>query len=344
MKTTVLSPVFVRILKSPSSAQAEHKRGAHQGVQGIRTLLMGAALTVTLGGCGYLGTLTPKEETDFLPSSASAKTKPVEAAPLMFGMNGPLGINSKAYLTEEVRTSLARLGELHQALNTMQNDIRMVTPSVDRIDAMKLEIQELGQKFENMLTAISTDVPPPSFGTGQPTAMADSFNPAPQQNNTAQQRPMQILRAGDAVAAQPIVRQPAPSVAPYVAPTASMSEERKQFVSQIPAGKDGLIDIRIADHNGKSRLVLDVSAPVDIRYDLDAAENLLIVELPGQSANGLTAKTIANSSLVKGYDIQKSGDTTLVIFMFKKPTKIIETMQLKGAGKAAHRIVFDMAK
>jgi len=226
----------------------------------------------------------------------------------------------------------------------MQNDIRMVTPSVDRIDAMKLEIQELGQKFENMLTAISTDVPPPSFGTGQPTAMADSFNPAPQQNNTAQQRPMQILRAGDAVAAQPIVRQPAPSVAPYVAPTASMSEERKQFVSQIPAGKDGLIDIRIADHNGKSRLVLDVSAPVDIRYDLDAAENLLIVELPGQSANGLTAKTIANSSLVKGYDIQKSGDTTLVIFMFKKPTKIIETMQLKGAGKAAHRIVFDMAK
>jgi len=76
---------------NPLPLRQSIKRGAHQGVQGIRTLLMGAALTVTLGGCGYLGTLTPKEETDFLPSSASAKTKPVEAAPVDVRHERPLG-------------------------------------------------------------------------------------------------------------------------------------------------------------------------------------------------------------------------------------------------------------
>lgn len=292
-----------------------------------RAIVMGTAMSVVLAGCGYFGTLTPKMES----SLNRAETTAAAEKPENFQTLPPMGLNNKEYISAEVRNSLARLGELHQSLNTMQADMQQVAPSVDRLEAMKMEVRDLSQKFEQVLGVIDTS----------PAGQVNTMMPQDPVNPYAQGRPMQILRAGETL--KPAAPAPAPQAAAQTATQAPAASQPAQYAPEVKDGMTGLIDVRFGEHASKTRIVLDVAKSMDIKFDLDAQENILVVELPGQVAGGLTPRAV-NSALVKSYDIQKSGDNTLVIFSFKKPTKIIESMQLKGSGKAAHRIVFDMAK
>jgi HAMP domain-containing protein len=295
-------------------------------------LLLTAFLSTT--ACGYLEKLSPKSD-----GKITTQNMPNESDPgyqkAMNAMGGPKGISDHAYMTTEVQDSIMRLAKLHQAVSDMQNRMQVVSPSVDQLEMMKTEINALGQKFDQMQITLQRDAlntPNGQMMTSNTTSEMGWPQIATEQNK----RPMQILRANTNIAPK-TMPQPKPAVTTYQDANAS-------FASQIPQGATGLIDVRIGEHKGKTRMVLDMAQAVDIRYDLDNEENIMVVELPGGTSMTTRSKTFPKSSLLKGYDIQDNGDSTLAIFAFKKPTSIVETMQLKGRGQSAHRIVFDMDK
>lgn len=298
--------------------------------------------TLTLSGCGYIKNIAAnlpefddqpqtKDEVVYDLSRPPEDLRNTQAA--LKTMNGAKGLNNHEYLSQEVRGSISKLGEMRQTLTNMQNDMQVVQPTMQRVQALQSEVNLLNRKFENMLNVIQGSAPVHNTdATFYPPEGTSGWT-------EADQRPMQIIKARNNIVgghAKPMqstsqqVRKAAPS--------------RTTYAPSIPSGVNGLIDIRVGEHKNKTRLVLDMASTADARYDLDKTENVMIVEIPGKSAAHLKSKSFAKSRLLKGYDVQKSGDNTIVVFMFKKPTSVLETMKLKGRGNSAHRIVFDLAK
>ena len=306
------------------------------------TLVLSVISILTLSSCAYLEKLTPSEDGGFIGMSskqkAPADNEKAEAyANTVESMNGALGL-SHAYLTEEVQDSIFRLAKLHKSVNDIQNRMQVVAPSVDQLEIMKSEINQLGQKFDKIQIALQQA----ANAQGQDSLTIPNSDTKWPTTTQQEDRPMQLLKVAPVAPMTAALKQASMAEPSINTPTTDATAPRDSFASQIPQGATGLIDIRVGDHKGKTRLVLDMAKAVDVRFDLDAEENIMVVELPGQSAANITSKTFNKSNLLKGYDVQKSGDNTLVIFMFKKPTEIVETMQLKGNGNSAHRIVFDM--
>lgn len=304
-----------------------------RGIGKLALMLTTTTVIMTTSACGYLDSITPNNE------GRVSVQNPVDPAyeKTMNAMSAPKGISDHAYMTAEVQDSIMRLARLHQAVSDMQNRMEVVSPSMEQLEMMKQEINALGQKFDQMQVTLQRD----ALNTRNAQMM--SQDAASQINwtssaNSAPKRPMQLLRADMNVARQ---AQPAPANNSI---TNNYQNADASFASQIPQGATGLIDVRIGEHKGKTRIVLDMAKAVDIRYDLDNNENIMVVELPGGTSMTTLSKTFPKSPLIKGYDIQNNGDSTLAVIMFKKPTSIVETMQLKGRGNSAHRIVFDMDK
>lgn len=321
-------------------------------------LLSGVTLSAVLflSACEYIGgTITPKNDRSYV-ASAENNTKKQQNdstayANTVTNMSGAKGISNRAYLTQEVQDSIYRLAKLHQTVSDIQTRMNVVAPSVEQLEMMKNEINTLGKKFDDIQMTLRQDAP-----AGEVT---DDMHPDMMQDNphwggSAEGRPMNIIHADPAMASSSNSVHEAPHEASHEAPHKADTDHHADmpaykpashdFTAQVPAGATGLRDIRVGEHRGKTRIVLDMAKAVDIRYDLDNDQNIMVVELPGSTASNLSSKSFPKSPVLKGYDVQKSGDNTLVIFMFKKPTKLIENMQLKGTGKSAARYVFDMAK
>ena len=290
------------------------------------------SITLSLSGCGKLTSFSGQKETANIGTDASAY------AQTLGSMNGAKGLTQNAYMTKEIQDSIHKLAKLHQTVSELQDRMTVISPSMQQLTMMKEEINSLGMKFDQMQASLHMghellDVPMGNMMRPSASTMGEG-NASPYT-----QRPMQTLTAD----AKPVKMA---DLAIKTSNAASTVKPRtpQRFATSVQAGQNGLLNIRLGEHRGKTRIVLDTAKKSDIRYDLDKGENILVVELPGQSANGLSSKSFPKSRLIKGYDVQQNGDMTLVIFMFKKATNILEMMQLPGKGSAAHRIVFDMAK
>lgn len=102
--------------------------------------------------------------------------------------------------------------------------------------------------------------------------------------------------------------------------------------------------IRVGEHPGKTRLVLDVDGPVKQSYDIDNGEHLLLIELPGAAWGAADKKTFGKSPLLKSYTAQPSqnGGTALAVEL-AKPAKVTSSGLLPPAGSAGYRVFFDLS-
>lgn len=103
--------------------------------------------------------------------------------------------------------------------------------------------------------------------------------------------------------------------------------------------------LRLGEHNGKTRLVLDLksNSKPPFHADLDNVEKLLLIDLPGTGwIGGESAKT-PKSSYVAGWSVQKAagGGTSLAV-QLKSEAKIQTTQFLPAEGKDPARLVLDI--
>ena len=98
--------------------------------------------------------------------------------------------------------------------------------------------------------------------------------------------------------------------------------------------------MRIGEHGNMTRLVIDLSGAVSYSYDLDNAENLLVIELPGADWTGQQADTLKNSPLVQSWNVQamENGQGSRLIINLRKGVKVMKDSALTSPS----RIVFDL--
>jgi hypothetical protein len=139
----------------------------------------------------------------------------------------------------------------------------------------------------------------------------------------------------------------APVAPPEKAADDSSVAEEKPAVAAVAepaasANGTNVSGIRVGEHPGKVRIVLDLTGPAKFTADVDNDEKLLLVDLPGAGWSTEMAQALKNP-LVKGYSAQKnaSGGTTLAIEL-AKPSKLLMATALAPNQTYGHRIALDV--
>ncbi len=124
-------------------------------------------------------------------------------------------------------------------------------------------------------------------------------------------------------------------------------------VETVPEKADQKIDVgsgaavssvRVGDHPGKVRIVLDLTGPAKFAADVDNNEKILLVDLPGTGWTAETQKLIKNP-LVKGYVAQKNatGNGTVLAIKLAKPAKVLMATVLPPNESYGNRIAIDVS-
>jgi N-acetylmuramoyl-L-alanine amidase len=104
-----------------------------------------------------------------------------------------------------------------------------------------------------------------------------------------------------------------------------------------------VLDMRVGEHPGKTRIVLDVRGKTSFTSDLDRSENILLVELPEAAWNAQAQKSFSASPLISSYRVEPMGDKgTLLVIQLKAGA----TISYKGTinnPDGGQRIVIDIA-
>ncbi len=139
----------------------------------------------------------------------------------------------------------------------------------------------------------------------------------------------------------PMQRHSAPKP---VSVTAKAPEEKTPKPAPVTtSGPLAVTDVRSGIHPGKTRLVLDLNAAGKFSYDLDNAEKLLLVELPGASWKAQPSRSFGNNPVIKSYTAQPSNGGTRLAIELKKPAKILASSALSPNAVHGHRIYLDIA-
>jgi hypothetical protein len=241
------------------------------------------------------------------------------------GSLGSLGLNLKSMLVDDLKDPNARIDRLESAVIAMQEDMKTLAPSMQRMAVIEQDLEALVGQLEAVLQEESGHQP-----TATPYASsAPASNDGPISLQAMEDADPMPLGAEDNTASAPATATPAPAATPAK--------------TQSPSGL-GVLDLRLGEHTGKTRLVFDVNGAVTFRADLDNAEKILIVEIEKAAWNAAAAKTLS-SPMVQSYSTQAldGGNGVRVILVLKKNATISSQSLLKPEGaQANHRIVIDL--
>ena len=144
--------------------------------------------------------------------------------------------------------------------------------------------------------------------------------------------------------------QPAPARISDAAPPVPMAAKVKKPAPikaapppPVQNGKASVYGIRVGEHPGKTRIVLDVNAKTSFKPDVDNSEKIMIVELPDASWGTTTAKSFGRSPFITSYKVEKSGNGSLLIFQLKKGAKISYKDALPSHSGSGRRLVIDLS-
>ncbi len=126
---------------------------------------------------------------------------------------------------------------------------------------------------------------------------------------------------------------------------ATQSPMKMDAAAVARSGELQVTGVRVGEHPGKTRLVLDLSGPAS-KYtaDLDNDEKILLVDLPATSWSGASSKVFSNSPVLKSYSAQsvEGGGTRLAIEL-KRAVKVSLSAAMKPNAVHGHRVVFDLS-
>ena len=101
--------------------------------------------------------------------------------------------------------------------------------------------------------------------------------------------------------------------------------------------------MRVGEHPGKTRMVFDMTGASSYRYDLDNAENLLVLEIANAGWAAAATQNFTKSPIIQSYSTQAmDGGGTRVIMQLKRAANVAYEAVLKPEGANGHRLVIDL--
>lgn len=242
--------------------------------------------------------------------------------PITSQMKSSRGLNVEALLANEVEQSIKELSKMEQSIAAVRAGMMDVIPSLKRLEVLHGEVAALNNRLRGVMETLSTTAP-----LANPVAITTPDLKTAQETTA-------MAKAKAMVPKQVAVPQPQP-IAKKQEPKAAAKAPEKTL-------KPGVSSVRIGDHNGKTRLVLDIVGNAKPAYDLDNNEGLFAIEIPKTAWNTGAEQRFPKGDLISGYAAQAVEETSLIAVALKKPTAIIEYFVIKGASGKPDRHVFDL--
>jgi hypothetical protein len=307
-----------------------------------KPIMQGAMLVLcvcALSSCGRVSGMFGGDESKSSVSSGTNVQAPVmvppgaENRPLLPGQSDTArtpdgmpalqparGVNLENLFAENIKDPVDRVKRVENAVIELRRDFDSVLPAIVRLSAVEADMQELLGQLESLLR------------NEPPTASTINYVP---------EAAPQPLSTSPAPASSPPPQAAAPPPAPTPTPVASTTPPAAS--APIP-GAVSVTGLRLGEHKDKTRLVFDMTGASAYRYDLDNAENLLVIELAGAGWTAAQSQTMAKSPLVQSYSVQAmDGGGTRVIIPLKRAVNVIYEAALKPeGGNSSHRIVLDL--
>ena len=103
-------------------------------------------------------------------------------------------------------------------------------------------------------------------------------------------------------------------------------------------------DVRVGNHKNKTRLVLDVTKPVDLRYEVSADGNAVFIDLPHIKWSADKFKGRHFKGLVNDFKFSPEAAGGRLNILTNGPVRIRKPFFVPPKGQLGHRIVIDIMK
>lgn len=322
----------------------------------VKTGILAILCPVILSACGES---TPS---GYAGSPTSDTLKPIAAPPgadeqpPLPGVTGtpktPDGLpaltakgTNTALFSAQMSNEVDRLERLENAVQELRNDFDAMAPAIVRLVSIEKDLQNLIGQLDMLTSGEAAAAVPPIEETAlleaeavQPTSVP--LPPIPADAAPAQATDMPapltppVPQAAPQASAPPVAPVPVPAPAP--APTPAASPAAKTAAAAVTA-------IRIGQHPGKVRIVLDLKGKSSYTADLDNAEKILVVELPEASWSAAAQQNFGGNPVIASYTTEAMSDGgTRLIIQVKSSTSIVYQGVMGAEGGADNRVIIDL--
>jgi hypothetical protein len=292
------------------------------------------------------------------PPGGAAPTPPgPSGAPLM--PNGlpaipPKGVDLQKQFSEDIKDPIERIKRVENAVVDLRRDFDAVYPSIQRLVAVEQDMQDLTRQLGTLLQNEPQSSAAVPGGAGGPERLSTPPGSSPVLTPVPAPAPVTAVTAAPVVPppaatapVAPVAPAPAPIPAPAVKPRPlglmplNPAAAAPETAKPVKAAQTGLNvkDLRIGEHPGSTRMVLDVGGAAAFTADVDNDEHLLVVQLPGAGWSGAAQGAVPKSPLITSWSAQplENGKGTRLVIQLKKNAKIVYQKALPA------KIVIDLA-
>lgn len=264
------------------------------------------------------------------PKGPFGDVKPIEIR--QGGSLGSLGLNLDTYFAGNVGDTNARIDRLEGAVTAMHRDLKILAPSMQRLALIETDLQDLVEQLEAVLQEEGGTAPAPA-----------AYAPPPQMLPASEPSVGEEEFAGS-TGPVPVVPAQQQTVTPAHQPTPIPSAAAAPVSVALQAGALQASGLRLGDHPGKTRIVIDMNGTPAYKHDLDNAEKIFVIELPNTTWTGPANKSFS-SPLIQSYTVQPMDNNggTRIVLVLKKTAAVSYQDTLKPASDSPHhRLVIDL--
>ncbi len=275
--------------------------------------------------------------------------------------------------SQKMSDEVDRLDRLENAVQELRNDFDAMAPAIVRLVAIEGDIQGLIKQLEVLTggeSMPSSDIPPieeSALDAPIPAQTIHDDNALPPLTApSGPAAPQSILPDEDSTAAQEYLPplpdpaqdqatvsngssdypagEPSATVDSAQAPSAAAAAPVTPPPASAKVSGPGVMDIRIGEHPGKTRIVLDVSGKASFTADLDNQEKILVIEIPGTSWNAAAQQNFASSPIIASYRVEKTdGGGTMLIIQLKKAASLTYKGTMDDVATGGQRLIIDLS-
>jgi len=275
-----------------------------------------ACATLYLGACDITGdsykngpVQLPSSKNDKMTDEVSRMEAPKSSPQIRdIPTQNSSNLNPKNLFGKNLRSDGDRLDRLERAMQDLRSEFDNVKPSIKRLMAIEADIQGLVGELKRL-----ADEPSSSFGANQSKR---SITPAPMPD---------VMGANQMITPK----------------SAAPKKSIKRKAPPPTSGGTAVYDLRIGEHPGKTRLVLDTNAKTSFSIDIDNNEKIMVVDLPEAKWTASKSKNLG-SKTVGSYRVESSETGSLLILQLKKNAEVLSQSEIPGTGGAGRRIVIDL--
>lgn len=261
--------------------------------------------------------------------------------------------NNTQLFSQKLSSEVSRLDRLENAVQELRNDFDAMSPAIVRLVAIEKDIQNLISQLE-VLTGDAPSAPVDPIDSAmlddeRSIAPLEAPIPLPPDPKDVVVEPFPVpAHPQQTPSAQEPAAAPAVSAPPVMetasAPPPPAAKEPAAAPPVLAGDGPAVTAMRVGEHPGKIRIVLDMRGKTAFTADLDNAEKILVVELPKAAWSAESQKSFPGNPLLSSYRTEATADGgTMLILQLKSASSIGYKASIDNPGGGS-RIVIDLTR